>query len=166
MKGSKFLLAAIAEKLVAAYKAQIEEYQTLGAKPLELGISDSAPSTFEALCEEAKQGKLTVTTEFSNTAIYGIAGNVTFRVFHDFGHLIYNKEFTTRDEVALAKLQWQDIRIRIEPEWRELANVVYTADTVAQSQYEAEHGKFPEDQKAFVLDRLDSYLMLKDHFKL
>ena len=166
MKGTKFLLAAVAEKLVAAYKAQIEEYQTWGAKPLELGISDNAPSTYEALCEEAKKGKLTVTTEFSNTAIYGIAGNVTFRVFHDFGHLIYNKEFTTRDEVELAKIQWQDIKLHIEPEWRELVNVVYTADTVEQSQYEAEHGKFPEDQKAFVLDRLDNYLMLKDHYKL
>ena len=161
MKGSKFLLAAIAEKLVAAYKAQIEEYQTLGAKPLELGISDNAPSTYEALCEEAKQGKLTVTTEFSNTAIYGIAGNVTFRVFHDFGHLIYNKEFTTNDEVELATMQWQDIKFRIEPEWQQICAVVYYADTVYQSRYEAEHGKFPDDQKAFVLAKLEAYLMSK-----
>lgn len=166
MKGSKFLLSAIAEKLVAAYKAQIEEYQTLGAKPLELGISDNAPSTFEELCEEAKQGRLVVTTEHSKTAIYGLAGNVTFRVFHDFGHLIYNMEFSVIDEVALAEIQWQDIKHRIEPEWRELAAVVYYADTVYQSRYEAEHGKFPEDQKAFVLDHLDNYLMLKDHYKL
>ena len=59
-----------------------------------------------------------------------------------------------------------NIKLRIEPEWRELANVVYTADTVSQSQYEAQHGKFPEDQKAFVLERLNNYLMLKDHYKL
>ena len=162
MHGSKFLLAAIAEKLVAAYKAQIAEYQTLGAKPLELGISDSAPSTFEALCEEAKQGRLTVTTEHSKTAIYGLSGNVTFRVFHDCGHLLYNKEFTTDDEVDLATMQWQDIKHRIDPEWRELASMVYYANTVYQSRYEAEHGEFPKDQKAFVLDKLNAYLLTKE----
>lgn len=162
MHGTKFLLAAIAEKLVAAYKAQIAEYQTLGKQPLELGISDNAPSTFEALCEEAKLGRLTVTTEHSKTAIYGLSGNVTFRVFHDFGHLLYNKEFTTADEVDLATMQWQDIKYRIEPEWRHICAVVYYADTVYQSRYEAEHGEFPKDQKAFVLAKLGAYLLTKE----
>lgn len=40
MKGSKFLLAAIAAKLVEAYKMQIAEYQSV--MPLALGVSDDA----------------------------------------------------------------------------------------------------------------------------
>lgn len=159
---NKFILSAVAEKLVAAYKAQIAEYQTLCPKPLELGISDNAPSSFEALKEDAKQGRLVVTTEFSSTAIYGISGNVTFRVFHDFGHILYDKEFTTADEVKLAKMQWQDIKYRIEPEWRELASVVYYADTVYQSEYEARTGEFPENQRAFVQAKLDAYLLTRN----
>lgn len=50
MKGSKFLLAAIAAKLVEAYKMQIAEYQTV--YPLALGVADDAPCTYEALKAE------------------------------------------------------------------------------------------------------------------
>lgn len=156
MKGSKFLLAAIAAKLVEAYKMQIAEYQTV--MPLALGVSDEAPDNYEALKAEAKQGKLRVSSEFSDTAIYGLAGNVTFRVFHDYGHLLYDAEFTTEQEESLARTQWLDVQRYIDPAWRDLCKVVYLADTVEQSLFEARTGHFPVDQKAFVLGHLNAHL--------
>lgn len=156
MKGSKFLLSAVAAKLVAAYTQCINEYQQI--MPLSLGISDNAPDNFEKLKEEARRGRLVVTTEFSNTAIYGLSGNVTFRTFHDYGHLLYNKDFTTSDEVLLAHMQWLDLVRYIEPEWQNICNVVYIADTVRQSEYEARNGCFPHNQRRFVLNELNCWL--------
>lgn len=156
MKGSKFLLSAVAAKLVAAYTSCIAEYRQV--MPLALGISDNAPDTFEKLKEEARKGRLAVTTEFSDTAIYGLSGNVTFRTFHDYGHLLYNKEFTTSDEVDLAHIQWRDLVRYIEPEWQGICHVVYIADTVKQSEYEARMHCFPLDQRRFVLNELNCWL--------
>lgn len=156
MKGSKLLLSAVAAKLVAAYTQCIAEYRQV--MPLATGISNGAPDTFEKLKEEARKGRLVVTTEFSDTAIYGISGNVTFRVFHDYGHLLYNKEFTTSDEVDLALTQWRDLVKYIEPEWQGICYAVYHADTVEQSQYEARTGQFPHDQRRFVLNSLNCWL--------
>lgn len=156
MKGSKFLLSAVAAKLVAAYTQCIAEYQMI--MPLATGISDNAPDTFEKLKEESRKGRLVVTTEFSDTAIYEISGNVTFRVFHDYGHLLYNREFTTDDEIDLAHIQWRDLVKYIEPEWQGICHVVYMADTVEQSQYEARTGQFPHDQRRFVLNSLNCWL--------
>lgn len=156
MKGSKFLLSAVAAKLVAAYTQCIAEYRQV--MPLATGISNDAPDTFEKLKAEAAKGRLVVTTEFSDTAIYGISGNVTFRVFHDYGHLLYNKEFTTADEMDLAATQWRDLVKYIEPEWQGICRVVYFADTYEQSFFESIHGKFPEDQRRFVLGHLNAWL--------
>jgi hypothetical protein len=156
MKGSKFLLAAIAATLVDAYKRQIAEYQTV--MPLALGVADDAPKSYKALKAEAAQGLLRVSSEFSQTAIYGLSGNVTFRVMHDYGHLLYDAEFTLEQECSLARTQWLDLRRWIEPEWREICSVVYFADTVEQSKHEDATGSFPEDQRAFVLGHLNAWL--------
>lgn len=160
MKGSKFLLAAIAAKLVEAYKMQIAEYQSV--YPLALSVADDAPSTYEALKAEAMEGKLRVSSEFSDTAIYGLSGNVTFRVMHDYGHILYDSKFTVEDECSLARTQWLDLKRYIEPEWRDICHVVYLADTVEQSLFEAETGDFPADQRAFVLVHLNNWLKDKE----
>lgn len=148
MKHTMFTLNAAAAKLVEAYKKAITHYQTI--MPLALSISADAPSDYSALQSDAASGKLAVTEAFSETAIYGKAGNVTFRIFHDYGHLIYKKEFTTSQEVELALMQWNDIAGHIEGEWRTVCYKVYIADTVEQSRHESIHGEFPKDQKAFV----------------
>lgn len=162
MHGTTFLLAAIAEKLVSAYKAQTAEYQTLFPKPLALGISPDAPATYHDLMDQAKCGKLLVTTEYSSTAIYGLSGNVSFRIFHDLGHILYLRDFSTVEEIELAHKQWRDIEQRIAPEWRELCQVVYLSDTVGQSRYEKTYGKFPDDQRAFLLAELGQYLSTRN----
>lgn len=153
-----FVLSACAAVLVEAYKKQIAEYHTV--MPLALSVSDDAPETFEALKANAANGVLSVTSKHSDHAIYGRDGNVTFRVFHDYGHLLYNKEFVCADEVELANIQWLDLQKHIPAEWLHVAKVVYFADTVEQSLFCEATGEFPVDQKAFVLNILNTQLVL------
>ncbi|CUR50714.1 hypothetical protein SHL_00024 [Pseudomonas phage shl2] len=153
---NRFILARAACLLVDAYRKCITEYQTV--MPLALGISKDAPDTFAKLKAEAAGGKLVVSPEFSETAIYGVAGNITFRVFHDYGHLIYDKEFETAQECELARIQWLDLKAHIPAEWVSVCHAVYFADTCEQSLFEASTGAFPSDQRAFVLDHLANHL--------
>lgn len=152
---TRFILARAACLLVDAYKATIQEYQE--ALPLSLMVRPDAPDTYEALKEEAGRGILAVTSAFSETSIYGVSGNITFRVFHDYGHILYDAQFTTEDEVKLATMQWLDLKRHLPVEWLDICHAVYFADTVEQSKYEARTGHFPENQKAFVSGHLDAF---------
>lgn len=144
------MIRAAARHLVDGYKACITEYHA--QRPLELRVDREAPETYAALCLDAENGVLRVTDAHSATSIYGVAGNITFRVFHDYGHLIYERRFVTRDEIALAIHQWSELAPRIPQEWREFCRLVYLADTVCQSVYQERTGEFPADQRKFVLD--------------
>lgn len=152
---SRFILAHAAQLLVLAYKECITEYQQV--LPLKLSIGHDAPDNFNALKSQASCGFLKVSTEHNDTSIYGASGNLTFRIFHDYGHLLYDAEFTTEQEVSLAKTQWLDLKRHLPAEWVNVCHVVYFADTVEQSKYEAATGKFPEDQKGFVMGHLAAY---------
>lgn len=155
-KQLQFILARAACLLVEAYTQTITEYRAI--LPLDGRIGLDAPSTFEGLKADAAKGFLKVSTEHNSSSIYGAAGNLTFRTFHDYGHLLYNKEFTLIDEVELACMQWQDLKGYLPAEWVGVCHCVYVADTVRQSLYEAETGNFPADQKRFVMG------FLADHF--
>ncbi|ADV35708.1 conserved hypothetical protein [Pseudomonas phage phiIBB-PF7A] len=152
---NRFILAHAASLLVTAYKECIAEYQTV--LPLNLSIGHDAPDSYAALRSQAAQGQLKVSTAHNASSIYGASGNLTFRIFHDYGHLLYDAEFTTEQEVSLALTQWRDLIRYIPQEWQGICYVVYRADTVAQSEYEAIHKDFPVDQKAFVLDILNKH---------
>lgn len=155
-QSNALIMAQAASHLVEAYKALIQEYQSV--TPLDLRIMADAPETFEGLVANAKAGFLAVTQAYSETSIYGIAGNVTFRVFHDYGHIIYGRKFNTLDEIALARTQWLDIEPSIPHEWRAICKCLYERDTVGQSLYEHRTGAFPADQKAFAMERLNQFL--------
>ena len=149
-KDVKFTLSAAAAHLVTAYKKAIEAYRA-DAITVQVGISDASPETFEALWAQYQSGLITVNTAHSETAIYGKAGNATFRVFHDIGHIVYLKQFTMADEVELAQRQWYDILPHIPAQWVDVCRVVYLADTCEQSKFaDANNGAFPVDQTAFV----------------
>lgn len=152
---NRFILARAAHLLVLAYKECIAEYQQV--LPLKLSIGSDAPDTFAKLKADAALGNLKVSTEHNATSIYGAAGNLTFRIFHDFGHLLYDAKFTTNDEVLLAQTQWQDLKRYIPADWMHVCHEVYALDTIEQSLLEARTGSFPVDQKAFVLAGLDRY---------
>ena len=154
-KQNAFILAQAAAHLVAAYKSCITEYREI--LPLDGRIGLDAPSTFEDLKADAAKGFLKVSTEHNSSSIYGASGNLTFRTFHDYGHLLYNKEFTLADEVELSRMQWQDLKVYLPSEWVDVCHCVYVADTEQQSLYEAETGNFPADQKRFVLGFLANH---------
>ena len=156
-KQNAFILARAAALLVEAYTKLIPEYvQLLGIKDLQVG--PDAPNTFEALQADFIQyGRLKVFTEFNATSIYGAAGNLTFRIMHDLGHLLYDAKFTTNDEILLAQTQWKDLERYIPKEWVIVCREVYTADTIEQSLYENRTGEFPADQKGFVMGFLARY---------
>lgn len=151
---TQFILARAACLLVEAYSKCITEYQTVFPKPLDLSFDVDAPNTHEALLAGFKEGKLRVSTEHNESSIYGYSGNITFRIFHDMGHLLYGAAFTTEQEVSLAQTQWKDLERYLPKEWVSVCYVVYRADTVEQSLYEAHYGTFPADQKAFVREHL------------
>ena len=154
---NKLILVQAAAHLVTAYKRATEAYQQDGYLDLRID-RNGAPETFQGLRMDAANGVLRVTDKHSDTSIYGVAGNLAFRFFHDFGHIRYGAEFTTQSEVWLAARQWEDLVKYLPAEWRTVCCVVYTADTVKQSLYEAKTGQFPADQKAFVLRDLEAHL--------
>lgn len=155
------ILRQAASHLVEAYRILIQEYESI--LPLALHVDSNAPETYEGLCANMRNGSLSVTEAFSETSIYGKSGNVTFRIFHDYGHLLYARKFTTSEEIDLAQLQWSDIKPCIPAEWLPLCHVVYFADTVEQSRFESLHGAFPSDQRAFVQSFLNQYLANWSH---
>lgn len=156
MNTNKLILSAAAAHLVTAYHKAIMGYQA--RLPLSLGIATEAPNDYSMLQNDAAHGVLRVSPENSATSIYGHSGNMTFRVFHDYGHILYHMEFTVIEECALARRQWEDITAFIPNEWQAVCRTVYLADTVEQSLFENRTGDFPADQKAFVLGFLNKHL--------
>lgn len=146
--------------LVHGYKQLIAEYRTLphlrNVRCVAVRTQAEAPQDLEEMRRRVRQfGRLEIALENGESSIYGSArANAWFRLFHDMGHLIYNREMTYVDEVALAKTQWLDL----EPTFRKMgANeflvtnlaALYFIDTVGQSHYHLLVGKFPDNQAAF-----------------
>lgn len=111
-----------------------------------------APSTLAEMrdCIRDNNGVLFVAQEGCADSIYGERGNLWFRAMHDLGHLTFNKQTTTQDEIDLAFILWQYIPDHIPSEYWEDCACVYIADTIGQSLYCEAHGAFPDDQVAFV----------------
>lgn len=111
-----------------------------------------APSTLAEMrdCIRDNGGVLYVAQEGCAQSIYGERGNLWFRAMHDLGHLTFNKQTTTQDEIDLAFILWQYIPDHIPSEYWEDCARVYIADTIGQSLYCEAHGAFPDDQVAFV----------------
>lgn len=153
----KLTVQTCAEYLVAAYTAVGDELQReLGLK-VRVGRKQ-APSSLEGLKQDAEDyGVLFVSDEHCDTSMYGVGGNIKFRIMHDLGHLSTGLQMTCADEVALALHQWEQVRLRIPPAWRERCQAVYQADTIMQSLYCERHGTFPSNQTEFVHAALAAY---------
>lgn len=151
----KLTMQRCAEYLVAAYIAVAAELrEQLG---VHVQVDSRAPETFEQLKADAANGFLFISSDHSDTAIYGAQGNEAFRIMHDLGHLSTGLSFSTVDEVALALHQWEQVRLYIPREWRERCQAVYQADTIMQSLHCERYGAFPADQTVFVLAALAAY---------
>lgn len=154
---TKFELSCAANHLVRAYGIVAREYyRRLTGFAVEqvpcrvVKLQTDAPQTLAQLRVCIEHGPLVIASEHSETSIYGLSGNILFRLFHDLGHLWYGLDTTHEDELSLAKLHWADLRAHIPALWREHCQHVFFADTAAQSQHAAERGCFPTDQRAFV----------------
>lgn len=154
---TKFELSCAANHLVRAYGIVARDYYqrltgfSVGQVPCRVvKLQADAPQTLAQMRVSMEHGPLVIASEHSETSIYGLSGNILFRLFHDLGHLWYGLDTTHEDELSLAKLHWADLREHIPALWREHCQHVFFADTAAQSQHAAERGYFPTDQKAFV----------------
>lgn len=154
---TKFELSCAANHLVRAYGIVAREYyRRLTGFAVEqvpcrvVKLQTDAPQTLAQLRVCIEHGPLVIASEHSETSIYGLSGNILFRLFHDLGHLLYNCDTTHEHELRLAQQHWGDLREHIPALWREHCQHVFFADTAAQSQHAAERGCFPTDQRAFV----------------
>lgn len=154
---TKFELSCAANHLVRAYGIVARAYYqrltgfSVGQVPCRVvKLQADAPQTLAQMRVSMEHGPLVITSEHSETSIYGLSGNILFRLFHDLGHLWYGLDTTHEDELRLAKRHWDDLRGHIPALWREHCQHVFFADTAAQSQHAAERGCFPVDQRAFV----------------
>ena len=163
---TKFELCCAANHLVRAYGIVARDYYqrltgfSVGQVPCRVvKLQADAPQTLAQTRVSIEHGPLVIASEHSETSIYGLSGNILFRLFHDLGHLWYGLDTTHEDELRLAKLHWADLRGHIPALWREHCQHVFFADTAAQSQHAAERGCFPVDQRAFVKSVASDLLM-------
>lgn len=144
------------QHLVAAYQ-EYSDSNPVGADiivvPDEIEVGpDWRPS--DLITMQGNRKVLHVSSAFSEKSIYGLTGNVQFRIAHDLAHIKHALGFTVDAELILAEEHWAELRKSIPIRWRPLCQAIYLADTVSQSLYYERHGKFPEDQRAFVHDIL------------
>lgn len=110
-----------------------------------------APQTFEALLERTDgdpSARIPVWNGASETSIYGDeSGNFAFRAWHDRLHVILHAGFDEAGEKRVAVAQRDAILAATGDS--EAAEAVW-ADVWGQFLYERRHGRFPDDQAAFV----------------
>lgn len=142
-----------AARLVHAYAVALGGYGTgFDVRVVPVSLHLQAPQSLPELFDDRNQGILRVSSQDSESSIYGVSGNTVFRAFHDAGHMEYNLTFQHEDEVVLGNKQWLDIKGYIpDADLRECQHL-YHADSVGMAHYaDLTGGKFPADQTDFVL---------------
>ena len=116
------------------------------------GVAD-APSTLEEMICWARlcaggDGLFPVSNEACEGTIYlSSEANMAFRFWHDMLHLSMHKDVSYDDEMQVAA---EHLRVAGASGLSNMAKAMLRADTYGQSMYYQAHGKFPEDQLAFV----------------
>lgn len=111
--------------------------------PTRYQASAVAPDDYVTLQTRTEHdGILTVWNGASTEAIYGPAGNVAFRAWHDSLHLRHTLTFSASDEYHVADIQ--------AAQSGRLGRYIY-ADTAGQVAYYERWGRFPTRQIAYVL---------------
>lgn len=114
--------------------------------------SDSAPETFEALqAHYDATGRILVWNGASDKTIFATPeSNLAFRAWHDFTHLKHTQDFTLTGEAKTCDCQIAAMSETIG-RWAWILAPILQAEIVGQALYEAKHGKFPVNQKAFCI---------------
>ncbi len=158
MKANAVSVQAAGAVLVAAMRKVVNQNLADENHPCHgcIVVSEfNAPGTYDFLAQRvAATRELAVERDFSATAIYGRYGNTVFRAFHDMDHLLHGLDFTLQDEIEVALLGWNSIAKLVPKHDAQFLRRVYMADTIGQSVYFQKHGRFPDNQTAFVVDYL------------
>ena len=111
--------------------------------------SEVAPQTWDELRVHGVADRLPVWNGASETSIYGSDEvNWAYRAWHDRLHLVLGADFSPEGERAVA-LAHRAIVGRLLPECPEAAEAIW-ADSEGQNLYFRRHGRFPDNQAAFV----------------
>jgi hypothetical protein len=116
-----------------------------------------APATYEALRERLNSGQpMMVYSGASDNTIFGDREvNWAFRAWHDWCHWKGGYDFTSEGEAAACEMQVEHIKTLYgDNEETQLWADILRAEVNGQAQYEAIHGEFPKDQKAFIREYL------------
>lgn len=115
-------------------------------------VTDKAYDSFKQLKADYEvNGKLTISSTGSESAIYGESVNILFRFYHDVTHIKLDKGFSTQDEMAVVDSHMIDAKaygLSYD------ASALLYADTAGQVEYYAKHKTFINDQAAFIADWL------------
>lgn len=113
--------------------------------------SDIAPETLEGIYNDMRNGMFHVWTGASDKTIFSSPlMNHKYRVVHDFYHALFNCETTPEGELKL----WQCLVKNNLLPLSIAAALVLHVEHVGQVQRFKDTGKFPEDQRQFMLDVL------------
>lgn len=122
------------------------------------------PNALEYMLHDVKAyNRLEVSGLFSAATVYDSpSDNHAFRFLHDMGHLLYGLGFDYAGESALHPRLWSWIETvpmfwSLSKEEQRWCWAVYMADTRGQTDYYETHNVFPENQRAFVLDKAREY---------
>ena len=120
--------------------------------------SSLAPDTLEGITARAASGCFVVWDGASDKTIFSMPrANHSFRAWHDRAHVMLQAPLNREGEQAVLELQTRELRALFgdTPEADFAARVLY-AEIRGQFDYEAANGRFPENQRAFVLAYLEN----------
>jgi hypothetical protein len=111
-----------------------------------------APASYESLMAEyERRGRITVWNGASDRTIFDDPDiNIMFRSWHDWCHIMGRHDFSLQGENEAAKMQCRMVidRYGDSVDSQRWCNIIM-AEVVGQALYEAQNGRFPDDQMAF-----------------
>ena len=125
--------------------------------PCGFDVSDNAPDTFEKLQAHYQEtGRILVWSGASEQTIFGDPEiNYAFRAWHDWRHITESADFSPDGERTVCEKQKADIREIFDGAQADRFCALLEAEIIGQLAHEKRYGRFPENQRGFVVAWLD-----------
>ncbi len=142
------------DHILAEYTAHVREAATrallaVGYLGIDPRPDNDGPTTLEQVRAAFKREgtKFPVNTLGSDKTVFtDPTVNLLFRAWHDIGHAMLGAEFNAAGELEVA--QWQASYLN------GIDKQIIMSDIVDQYAYYQETGEYPDDQRAFVIDKV------------
>lgn len=122
----------------------------LATAPPHYGTPD-APNTWEALQKHKDVFPLPVFDGGCDSSIFSSKEvNIAARAWHDNTHLVYNLSFSVEDEIQVARIQCENLKLAGLPRY---TNIIWL-DVVGQILFYDKYKMYVKDQNAFVVSLL------------